>query len=499
MILWALRQFVGYHARRVQASMLRPREAQTRALAQLKTILGGSEAARVSGLERCRTLDDVRLLPAADSESLAPMLREVVSGGLARRELVGRSRLLGFMRTSGSRGEAKLIPINRAYLASVDRTLMRMVSSQLFTSGEWSTVFTGRHVFLSSRPRVGTSPSGLPVYDASALYATRAPWWVRWSLLPRHADLWLEDWTEKRERTLDQARARNVISLNGIPALAIDFARRAKERFGVRHLDELWPRLRHHSYGGVALSAAQRAHLREAWFSPGYEFRFYETYFASEAPLGFAFDARDDALALNTLENLYLFRAEPDGKELLLADELRAGQRYALHVTTPGGLVNFRMGDLVEVVSTQPLLVRVAGREGEELSLTGEKITVAQVDLALAAAGLGPDRLGVHLPVVWKGGTEERPRLVWGVPSPPGAADAAAGARLDDALCGANVLYAEALRIERVIDGSELAAIPAAVFEAHRQAKLGNYKPKRLFESRAECAAYYGWLSEPAA
>ena len=109
--------------------------------------------------------------------------------------------------------------------------------------------------------------------------------------------------------------------------------------------------------------------------------------------------------------------------------------------------------------------------------------------------GLGPDRLGVHLPAVFKGGSEDRPRLVWCVPDAGVAADPAL---LDEALCRANVLYAEALKVERVIDGSQVERVPVAVFEAHRQARLGNYKPKRLFDSREAFAAYYG-LSAPAA
>jgi hypothetical protein len=463
MIRWALRQFVSWHARRVQRSMMEPREAQAAVLERLRRHLGA-----------VRTLDDLRMLPASDQDSLQAQLKQAFETGV-----FAGARLRGFMRTSGSRGEPKRIPITGESLASLDRTLVRMVCSHLLTAGDWKSVFSGRHVFLSSRPRVGVSPTGLPVFDASALYPTRAQWFTRWAPLPRHADLWLDDWALKRERILEQARGKNVVSLNGLPALAIDFARHAKEKYGVRHLDEVWPELHLFSYGGVPFRAAQRKELVESTFSSGHAFTFLETYFASEAPLGFVFDPRDDALALNTLENLYLFRR---GSDVLLADELREGERYSLHVTTPGGLVNFHMGDLVDVVSTRPLLVRVAGREGEELSLTGEKITLAQVDLALGAAGFS----GVNLPVVWKSGGE-RQHLVWGVPA---GLDAA---RLDEALCAANELYAEALRVEQVIDASEIVAVPAAVFEAHRQARLGNYKPKRLFESRAEFSAEYGF------
>src|SRR4051812_19288653 len=104
MLLWALRQFVSWQARKVQASMLRPREAQTRAFHRLQSLLHGSDVSRTSGFDACRTLDDCRALPAADSDSLHATLQAVFDHGSPRRKLLGRSSLRGFMRTSGSRG-----------------------------------------------------------------------------------------------------------------------------------------------------------------------------------------------------------------------------------------------------------------------------------------------------------------------------------------------------------------------------------------------------------
>jgi hypothetical protein len=157
------------------------------------------------------------------------------------------------------------------------------------------------------------------------------------------------------------------------------------------------------------------------------------------------------------------------------------------------------MGDLIEVVSTRPLLIRVAGREAEELSMTGEKITLAQVDLALEAAGLGPSRLGLHRPVVWIE-TGERPRLVWGLPARAGLAlDTAWADKLDQALCRLNPLYSEALVRERVIAPSRVAVIPESVFEEAQRASLGisQRKPKRLFKSLEEFSAGHHWKDSP--
>lgn len=493
MLSWSLKQFLKWHARRVQWSMSHPREAQQEAWGRLRRALRGSDVALASGFDSVRSLEAFRTLPAADAESLQPTFQRVYELGRASGHVFGRSALLGFARTSGTLDQPKHIPLNRAYWSSVDRTLVRMVASHLYTTGEWSTLLSGKRVLLGSRPRCLTSPSGLPVGDISGLLPTRTWRSMRSLYAPNHCDLFIEDWAVRAERTLDQLQGRQVVSLSGLPTLVNDFVRRACVRHQVQHLDEVWPLLRQYVYGGMHLRRAQREQLLRTWFRPSAQLRFFETYFSTEAPLAFSFEPDEDGMALNSLENLYLFRPYEGDRTMRFAHEIGEGENYSLHVTTPGGLVNYRMGDRIEVLSSRPLRIRVVGREGEELSLTGERLTLQQVDLALEAAGLGVDVLGSLLPAVWVH-EGELPHLCWGVPSLSDR-HGIDPARLDAALSRINVLYAEALQYERVVGPSRVIFIPPSVFERCRDARLGigQFKMKRLFQSRTDFAAAYGW------
>lgn len=482
--------------------MWEPRAAQVEAFGRLRRELAGSEMGAASGFEGCRTLEDCRRLPPSDAESLAPLFARVFEGGASAARVFGRTRLLGFARTSGTLGEPKHVPMNAAWMDSLDRTIVRLVASHLHTGNGWSTLLGGKRILIGSRPVCGRSPTGLAVCDASGLMATRAWWSARWLYAPRHRDHWIAEWPAKAERILDQTHGRKVVSITGIPALAMDLARRARERYGVAHLDSVWPDLRQYVFGSVHLSGEEKQAMRRSWFAaadPG--LRFFETYFSTEAPLAFAFEPDDEGLALTSLESLFLFRTYSEHPSVLLAHEVEAGGVYSLHVTTPGGLVNYRMGDRIEVLSTRPLRIRVAGRESEEISMTGEKITVPQVDLALAAAGLGPSRLGAaRAPAVWAESAGGKPRLVWAVPEVDDAlpGDPRWSARLDEALCRANPLYAEALIHEQVVLPSRVVFVPLSVFDADRDARLGRgqFKPARLFPSAEAFAARYRW-TEP--
>ncbi|MDP9416904.1 MAG: GH3 auxin-responsive promoter family protein [Actinomycetota bacterium] len=72
----------------------------------------------------------------------------------------------------------------------------------------------------------------------------------------------------------------------------------------------------------------------------------------------------------------------------LLVDELDAGATYEVVLTTAGGLLRYRLGDLVTVegrLGATPLL-RFAGRADGRSDLAGEKLDVRRVESALRAA-----------------------------------------------------------------------------------------------------------------
>jgi hypothetical protein len=492
---WPLQQYLVRHARKVHASMCNPLEAQTHVFDHLKGLLRGSEIASQTGFDRCRSLEDCRHLPSSSGESMKPLFTRAFERGVAESGLFGHSKIIGFGRTSGTLGEPKDIPLNESYLKSLDRSLLRMTASHLYSTGAWNTFLTGKRILLGSRPLCGASPTGLPISDISGLLPTRSWTLLRSLYIPRYEDLWIQDWQTKAELLLDQAYGRNVISITGIPALAMDFAEKARTKYNVTHLNHLWPNLRLYIYGGVHLSQEQQKNILCSWFDSDHELNFIETYFATEGALAFSFDPKDEGLALNSLEHLYLFLPDAGDGSFVFSHELQEGQVYSIHITTPGGLINYRMEDRVEVVSMRPLRIRLVGRERDEISMTGEKLTLEQLDLALDAVGLNAARFGDHRPVIWIE-VGDRPHLVWGIPEMVGGfSDEPWAARLDEALCHLNILYAEALVHEKVIGESRLVSVPTSVLETYNNSKLGvgQFKPTRLFNSRADFAAMYRW------
>lgn len=482
------------HLKQVAHSINHPLETQRETFDRLKGTLKGSEVARHSGFDRCERLEDLRNIPQTDCGQLALLFDRAFKAGNSGAAIFGPTKISSFARTSGSEGKPKDIPINQAYLQALDRTLVRTAACQYIHTGLWRELLTGKQIMLGSRVELGTAPCGLPIWDITGLTQTRNWRILRKLFIPNWRDLWIQKWPERAERILEQAQGRKVIMLIGLPALALDLIQKALIKYDVKHIEDAWPDLRAFVFGGVPLTRTQQQNLKAHWFKKRQDFTFIETYQATEAQIAFSFDPREDGMALNTLENLFLFLPIEDQNTVLFAHELEAGKRYVILITTPGGLINYRIGDHLEVLSTRPLLVGNIQREKEELSMTGEKITLSQLDLALRQTGMemsNVDRWVIHW--ISTGGATEKPHLCWGIPEDDLPKRSAFN--LDEALCRLNPLFAEALQQEKVIEGSQVVSIPLKVYQNHLSTKLalGRNKPKRIFNSSDELEAYYNF------
>lgn len=492
MIHHILSPFVTWQAKQVERSFMDPEATQRYTFRRLQRVLRQSELARSSGLIACQFLEDIRYLPATDSESLSPQLQRVFSLGDAERRVFGKSRLVAFARTSGTSGEPKDIPINQAYLKALDRSLVRVVASYLYCTKASTTFLQGRHVILASRPYIEDSPTGLPIVDISGFIPTRTWRAFRWLYIPKFKDLWIPDWSKRRDRALEQSVGKNVTTLSGIPALMKDFAKKARAKHHGAYLDEIWPNLTFYIFSAVPLPAREKSELRRQWFRHSHHtFYFVEAYFATEACLAHSFDPSREGLALNLLEYLFLFKERASDKAGLLAHELEVSKTYLLYVTTPGGLVNYAMGDKIKVLSTSPLLIQIVGREKDEISLTGEKITLEQLRRVARELNIGATEF-----VVWPAGVSDKPYLVWGLSDTHRSTfDDRLARRLDQLLSTYNTLYNEALTIEKVMAPSQVQFIPKKVFAGYFGQKLGigQFKATQLFTSRDAFEAAFGW------
>ncbi len=315
----------------------------------------------------------------------APFIERVAHG---EADVMFRGRAVALAQTSGTTsteasGE-RFIPQSSALLRHHQRGGSAAFARLLKATG--SSLFNGQLLMLGGSTALVPNAHGIPVGDLSGIVAARIPAWLR-PLYEPGLDVALEsDWERKLERIVERCGERDVRLVSGIPAWCLMLFERLCRRRDLSRARIAWPNLGGFIHGGHAITPfipSLREHLApDTWLM--------EVYPASEAFIAVGSRAwrldEHQAPPLDLLADhgVYLEFAPQDGGETVGADGIVDGRIYRLLVTTPGGLVRYQIGDLVEGV--EPGRIRVAGRIKTRISVFGEHVEGVHLDNALAAA-----------------------------------------------------------------------------------------------------------------
>ncbi|MEL7023504.1 MAG: GH3 auxin-responsive promoter family protein [Pseudomonadota bacterium] len=233
-------------------------------------------------------------------------------------------------------------------------------------------------------------------------------------------------------------------------ASAADRLTAAASRGGKLQLPDLWPTLELIISWQSALVGPYLKLLRE--HSGGIAYRDYITQ-SSECIMAIPMSDNDCGGLLAYQTHFYEFipeaQTEASHPSALCAHELTPGEQYELVVTTGGGLYRYRTADCMRVVGFENGIPHLSFqyRLGRTSSITGEKLTEAQVLDALASVAAGSPLIRQDVFVHPR--TGERPHyalLTAGSNLKSGTQDADLALladRFHSALCAANGEYAD--------------------------------------------------------
>jgi phenylacetate-coenzyme A ligase PaaK-like adenylate-forming protein len=527
-------------AKRLENAANDPAPWQAAALKRLHARIGRSNLAAKTGFNRVRSTEDMRGLPITDYSMIKELVNEVANKGLSASQLFGRSQLVSMALTSGTTAEPKRVPINEDYVSSYRRfTLGMNAAYAASTNDKFEMKSGGKTLLLTARPLMGKTPGGLSEGFISGFMASQTPKIYKNKILPSRKLMFVPTWEEKMDAVMDEARNQQVISIAGVPALVLSFTERALKRFDAKVLREIWPDLDGLLYSGVALSQSDREKFSRLWGATSeWPITFWEMYTSTEAQIGHTFDPRWPGMVFNAFDNFYQFLEDGEGPVLQL-HELEAQKKYVILTTTPGGLINYRTGDWIEILSVNPLTFRIAGRDKDEISLSGEKVTALQLQQAVSASA---SRLELRLEefAAWPSPTGDYQLIValtadasraefdaganaragTGAGSDAGAVDdsslgyGSGRARirdnnsnifakpvpaeklavvLDEELCEQNPTYKELRHIIKLFKPLKVVFLDTFIFETYRRRNIdqGQFKQKRIFKSEAEFRKAY--------
>ncbi len=482
-MLW--RALASVRARILERALSRPAATQARTLGRILTTVTRSRLGSDLRLERVRGIDDFRRnVPITDYAFYRPYIDAVLAGGDS---ILFPGRPVRIGQTGGTTGIPKRLPLSRELLRAYRGFNLDMALRYMAESGKHD-LFDGKVFLVAANPEVERI-KGVPVGFITGIMASNAPALVRHRFVPGLATIANPKMQEKiaqitREAYFHRSSIRAAAGLttylmaawnNLIEHVSMVEGRRAT-------ISEIFPRLGVAFHGGSTFDLF----LGQMRALAGEGIDHINIYSANEGPIAFQWTRSHPGLAPSLDRVFFEFLPEDaltdDKPRTVLLDEVEPGKRYFIILTMPGGLLRYRIGDVVEFVETQPPLLRVAGKAEDQIDLSAEKLTVDEANAVLRAASESHGLRIVDFLVCPRksASRQEKPAHEWFVEfdQPPRNPDALLD-ELESRLCASNLMYRELRSDAFALGPPTLNVVPKGTFHRYFHAEL-NYGQQKM-------------------
>ncbi len=294
-----------------------------------------------------------------------------------------------FAKSSGTTGErSKYIPVSREALEDCHYRGGKDLIALHYEQFPDSKLYQGMSLVIGGSSTIERLRPDAYSGDLSAIIIRNLPVWVELRRTPVIETALLENWEEKVEMIARESIREDVRCIAGVPSWTLVLLKRILEITGKQHIVEVWPNLELFMHGGVSFRP-YRAQFEA--LIPSSTMNYLESYNASEGHFGVQdrFGADDMLLMLDYgifYEFMPMDQLGRDNPRTLLLDEVKAGEQYALVISTNGGLWRYMPGDTVRFTSTAPYRIQVSGRTRSFINAFGEELIVENADRAIDAA-----------------------------------------------------------------------------------------------------------------
>lgn len=374
--------FAGYIYKQIRRGMETAVADQQAIFQSLIRDAARTEFGKDHGFADIKNYEDFkRQVPIRDYESFRSYIDRIKQG---KHNVLWKGQPIYFAKTSGTTSGIKYIPITKDSVGNHINSARNALLCYMAETG--NTRFAdGKLIFLSGSPeleRVG----GIPTGRLSGIVNHHVPRYLRANQLPSYETNCIEEWEEKLDKIVEETIRQNMTLISGIPPWMQMYFDRLIEKSG-KKVGELFPGFSVMVQGGVNFEP-YKAKLFE---SIGRPVDCIELFPASEGFFAFQDSQQAEGLLLNTNSGIFyefvpaaeIFNENPTRLSL---KDVKAGENYALIISSNAGLWAYNIGDTVKFLSTQPYRLVVTGRTKHFISAFGEHVISEEVEAALLKA-----------------------------------------------------------------------------------------------------------------
>ena len=370
----------------IEAFIEKPWEKQLKTFNFLMTHGQRTLIGQKYNFSRIKTPEDFKkYVPIMGYDELKPYLDIIINE--RKKNVLWDSPVRWFAMSSGTTNDkSKYIPVTKESLKNCHYRggyHMLALYAKHFPDNRY--IF-GKSLVMGGSQQVNTIGEGIFTGDVSAVLVKNLPWWAKRRRTPEEIAM-IPEWDVKLQRLTDYAINEDIRSLIGVPSWMLVLLRKITDDTG-RCITDIWPNLEVFFHGGVSFVPYREQFEK---LIPSSTMNYWETYNASEGFFGIQY-APDSSDMLLLLDNEVYYEFIPSGQwedenpDTLTLNEVEVGVKYAMLITTSGGLWRYLIGDTIVFTSLAPHLFKIAGRTKHFINAFGEELMIDNANQALQEA-----------------------------------------------------------------------------------------------------------------
>ena len=321
-----------------------------------------------------------------DYDYIRPYIEETIKGN---NTALTNSKILYWGQTSGTSGKPKLIPITKHVIDTYNSMSFRIILNYIKEFPRRAGFLDGKWFVLPSFPLLRYESDGRPVgFITGIIIHPFGIYSYKKFLKPFYyyplKFLNIQNAETRFKKIANDIKGKNITYTMGVTSVMVNLLDKIVKYNNAENLLEILPNYKFAIFSG----GGTRNYLNRFYDIIGRQVDVREGYFATEGSFAvqkynkpvmeFAYDSCFFEFIPN-LKNDHII------SERLLINQLDKNKEYSLVITSYNGLYAYNMGDIIKVVSTDPIEIQFSYREGV-IDLADEKLTPNEIYTAVMNA-----------------------------------------------------------------------------------------------------------------
>jgi len=363
-----------------------PIDVQEELLMRLIATAKETQFGEIHGFSYLETYQDfTKNVPIQQYESIEPLIEKCRKG---EQNIFWKTDIKWFAKSSGTtNSKSKFIPVSDEALEGCHMKAGKDMLCLYINNNPETQLFIGKSLRLGGSATVYEDNDSY-FGDLSAIIIENMPFWADFSSAPSQEIALMGEWQTKMEAIINETINENITSLAGVPSWMLILLHKVLEKTGKSNILEVWPNLEVYFHGGVNFNPYREAYKK---LIPKKDFRYYETYNASEG--FFAIQDRNNSEELLLMLDYGIFyefipMKTFDGENSIAIplSDVKKGVNYAIVITTNSGLWRYLIGDTIKFTSLKPYRIKITGRTKHFINVFGEELIIENTEDALKLA-----------------------------------------------------------------------------------------------------------------